>query len=256
LSEFAILRQHNLATVEARLVAQHATVSGIPFRSSKFEDLDAESVVLRAGNTLPVGTVEFVRRAMEVAGIHEPTNFSYPACLDPFLHRRIKQMPIRALDARRFVKPTATKSFTGFVYDPRTAAAAMPAHEQEQVDALRSLPVDTMLWVADEVNWASEYRYYVLQGEIRGAGRYDDWADNAPEPDPAAVKQMVTAMNDSGAAPAAYSLDVGVLDTGETALVECNDAWALGYYRSTLSYRDYVAMLWARWKQLSACALA
>lgn len=52
-------------------------------------------------------------------------------------------------------------------------------------------------------------------------------------------------------APAAFSLDIGVLEPGETALIECNDAWALGYYRGTLSHRDYIDMLWRRWDQIA-----
>jgi hypothetical protein len=41
------------------------------------------------------------------------------------------------------------------------------------------------------------------------------------------VEAMVAAWP---SAPVAYALDVGVLSTGETALVEVNDFWAIGCY--------------------------
>ena len=50
--------------------------------------------------------------------------------------------------------------------------------------------------------------------------------------------------------PIAYSLDIGMLDWGEPALVEVNDAWALGFYKGTLSDKDYIEMLYDRWQQL------
>lgn len=65
------------------------------------------------------------------------------------------------------------------------------------------------------------------------------------------VNEMVWALACTKNAPAAFSLDVGVLDTGETALIECNDAWALGYYKGSLAHKDYIRMLWMRWEQLA-----
>jgi hypothetical protein len=49
--------------------------------------------------------------------------------------------------------------------------------------------------------------------------------------------------------PRAYSLDFGVLRTGETCLVEVNDAYALGHYglQSVL----YARMIDARWEELT-----
>ena len=50
------------------------------------------------------------------------------------------------------------------------------------------------------------------------------------------------------APPAAYSLDFGVLATGETALIEVNDSIALGAYG--LAHNKYARMIEARWKEL------
>jgi hypothetical protein len=48
--------------------------------------------------------------------------------------------------------------------------------------------------------------------------------------------------------PVAYSIDVGVLADGRTALVECNDGFALGNYG--VGARVYAEMHRDRWYQM------
>ena len=60
------------------------------------------------------------------------------------------------------------------------------------------------------------------------------------------VEQMV---KDFVSAPSAYCLDVGVLGTGETALVEMNDAFSIGMYEGMESC--YPELLITRWKELT-----
>jgi hypothetical protein len=57
------------------------------------------------------------------------------------------------------------------------------------------------------------------------------------------IEEMIEAFKPT--APIAYALDVGVLDTGETMVVECNDFWALGTYGlDPLLYTRLAAMRW------------
>ena len=49
---------------------------------------------------------------------------------------------------------------------------------------------------------------------------------------------------------AGFGIDFGLLSTGETALVEMNDGFALGAY--AISARDYTDLLIARWEELMA----
>lgn len=49
-------------------------------------------------------------------------------------------------------------------------------------------------------------------------------------------------------APSAYCLDVGILDTGETALIEINDAFSCGSY--SMSSETYSKLLITRWNEL------
>jgi ATP-grasp domain, R2K clade family 2 len=56
------------------------------------------------------------------------------------------------------------------------------------------------------------------------------------------------ALDAAGAAYAGYAIDFGVLSTGETALVEMNDGFALGAY--AIDSQDYTDLICARWTEL------
>ena len=62
------------------------------------------------------------------------------------------------------------------------------------------------------------------------------------------VKEAIKAFENQGA-PNAYGIDFGVLESGETALVEVNDAYALGAYGIT--GEDYTRLILTRWKELT-----
>lgn len=248
-AEFSIIRQVGTSHVESRVASHYAMTAGVPIADARFEALDAHKDAIASGLVLPVGSVEFVRKAMEFAGISEPENLTYPRVLAQYryLKRNVRQCQAGSVSDGLFVKPVETKAFTGYVV---MDFEKLSEHDFEQHEAFLSLPHETLVWTSTPVAWVSEVRYYVLGGKVVGEGRYDDGEDNAPLPDESMVAEMASLMALSPGAPAAFSLDVGVLDTGETALVECNDAWALGYYKGTLSHRDYMDMLWHRWRQL------
>jgi hypothetical protein len=65
-------------------------------------------------------------------------------------------------------------------------------------------------------------------------------------PDPAAIRAMVDANRPF--APRGYAVDVGVLDTGKTGLVELNDGHSLGDYG--MFPARYARLLEARWCEL------
>ena len=192
---------------------------------------------------MPVGTVNFCRAAMAHQGLWEPLVSTYPEALRPFLRRHIwtgKALQVRASEQRFFVKPLDHKVFTGFVW---------PDGGFDQYQFM-SQPDDLPVWCSDVVSFVSEWRYYVCEGVIVGSGRYDDGPDDAPMPDMEVVDAMLNAYKPE--APAGYSMDVGVLDSGETALVEINDGWgSLGLYKGSCSPRDYLRLLEARWTEIN-----
>ncbi len=193
---------------------------------------------------LPVGTVEFLRACAARLGVTLPEIGAYPDLLRPYL-RRAHRLGVlgeaRGLTVPTFIRPAfAVKAFTGFVFHPS---------DPEDAQRIRGIPHGLPVWLCEPVTWRCEWRYYVVRGEIVGAGRYDpDGADEAPEPDRTIVETWARAYGSQS--PAGYALDAGVLETGETALVEVNDGWALGYYQGTCSPSDYLRLLQARWEEL------
>lgn len=211
------------------------------------ESLPQHRNALASGDMLPVGTVEFVREAMRVAGLTEPPNPGYPDSLAPWLHRKVRLgclADLASLDQPQFIKPAyTTKLFNGFVYDPARLVASLDEHDTEQLRAIGKLPVTTPIWISEVVEFLSEVRYYVMASSISGQGRYDpDGADTAPLPDRQCVERAIAAY----ASPAPFAIDMGVLADGRTALVEVHDAWAIGLYGRALNPKDYYAFL-RRW---------
>lgn len=247
----ALILRQDTQTPEGRVVGQACMLMDITQKVVSLDSLRHHASDLAAG-ALPVGSVEFVREAMRVAGLTEPAPMSYPMELDELLGRRVEPMPLERVRGTCFVKPVQTKLFTGFVWHASAPDSDYTEHDLEQLQALRSLPSATMVWVSSPVAFQCEWRYYVLEGSIIGAARYDpDGADDAPSPDGDTLRCAIQAMASMPSAPAAYALDVGVLACGRTVLVEVNDAWAIGHYARSVTPQDYLRLLATRWRQIA-----
>lgn len=183
------------------------------------------------------GYIGDVWRALDTMGVPRPPSLDYPEVLDPFLCRSVRRMLLRearGLTGRKlFVKPCKQKLFTGFVCEGtfNDQIRMGPYSETEEV------------FVSDPVNFVSEYRCFVLRGDILTARHYKgDWGVSISRK---RVEEAVEAWED---APVAYCLDFGATDKGETVLVEVNDGFALGTYG--LQPTLYAQMLEARWQEM------
>lgn len=190
-------------------------------------------------DSAPVGSVEFVSSLAFLRDCDLPPHLSYPDCLchDRYLRRKVWEGVLGDATGSVFVKPRHDiKRFTG-----------VPLSELPPLPIKPDLPV----WMSEPVEFTSEWRYYILNNEIVGAGRYDDGDDGLAVPD---INDVLAAVADMAAAgaPAGYALDFGVLRDGRTALVEANDGWALGFYRGTCNHVDYARLLHARWQEVIA----
>lgn len=250
---FTILKQTDFPYMETMVAAQVAAVKDIPLLSSSLAGLDSFADVLPTRLVLPVGSVEFVRKAMRLGGFTEPEWDTYPEALQPFLHREIRKIKAGSVLGHWFVKPVRTKSFTGFVYDPLQDTATLNPHDAEQYEVFQSLPAAEEVYIAEPVDFLSEHRFYVCNGQILGSARYDPNEDGNPEPEMPVVLDMVQTFCATPQAPIAFGIDIGVLSTGKTALVEVNDAWALGFYKGSIGYEAYINTLWERWQQICNC---
>lgn len=247
---FNTLILHSWSSYEVRACLAAATTMAAPAlrvvrRAAEALSQDVDD--LAAGAAVPVGSVEFVREAMKLAGISEPDNLSYPVQLQKYLAGSVRQLRAGSVLGRHFVKPLRTKLFTGFVFDSMQDPAELGEHDREQHAAFMALPPDEMVWVAEPVSFAGEWRYYVRDGRVIGRGRYDPGgADDVGEPRAAVVERVLADL------PFEHpcALDFGVLDDGRTVLVEVNDAWAIGLYAEAMPAAEYLDYLLDRWHWL------
>lgn len=236
----------NVSSVETRTISQACMLSnGIEVKRADISDLQHMTDDLNG--FMPVGSVEFIREFMKISGIIEPENISYPSSIKPMYQRKIEKTTAKEaklIDGSYFVKPVTTKLFTGFLMCDREFEDQF---DIEQFAKYATLPQETEVWISEIVNFVSEYRYYVQDKKIIGMARYDqNEYEDAPVPDAYFVKSVV----DSLPFNHPYTVDIGVLDTGESAVVECNDAWAIGLYGKALAPKDYLLFLSNRWQSI------
>ncbi|MFT5682744.1 MAG: hypothetical protein ACI8RZ_003668 [Myxococcota bacterium] len=188
--------------------------------------------------TLVIGRHPTMRAAMQQLAIPIPEPVDYPDCLRGALHRRIWRSTLggaraaAASGASVFVKPARrSKRFTGTILDPACS------------DALSGVSRRTPVWCAEVVQWQGEHRCFVQDGAIVDCRRYSGVGDV----DLGVVAGWADLYARHGA-PRGYAMDCGLLADGTTALVECNDGFALGRYGAEVE--GYVAVLAARWGEV------
>lgn len=165
---------------------------------------------------VPVGTVEFMRRAFDLLGVEHPR---LPRNSD----RTCEEMTLgAALQLREytgwniFLKPKEIKVFTGFV------------HEGYAYSALDGISLDTEVLVYDVFSSpiASEWRVYIYEGEVLDAKNYA--GDFLLTPSRQFIDRAIEKSRPDF--PGTYSMDIGILASGENVVIEFNDFWALGNY--------------------------
>ncbi|MFD8495236.1 ATP-grasp domain-containing protein [Amycolatopsis sp. NPDC059657] len=172
------------------------------------------------------------RLAGELAiGLLEPADDWLPNVPPEFAGRTVAAMSLGeawALDGQAFVKPPSDKGFAAQVYRDGT----------DLREATGSLAEDTPVLVSEVVEFASEYRLFLLDGLVHAASRYATWGRLDPGPRdtvPAEVLEFAGRYlgEHGGELPGAVVLDVGVV-AGRTAIVEANMAWFSEYYMADL----------------------
>ncbi len=228
---------------EEKLVVAELKHRGIPIELYSEKRIRRRQLPLDL-ESLVVGDMPCIAGALQQLSIPEPVPNDYPVSLQEFWQRRIWRSTLSALESRllhgrspaTFAKPAnRSKRFTGCVFE-------------SEFDLFRVYGVSRReeLWCAEIVSWLSEYRVYVVNSEIRSI---DFYAGNAEIPvDRATIERAIDLLAKAGEAYAGYAIDFGVLSTGETALVELNDGFAVGAY--TIDSKNYTDMLLARWQEL------
>lgn len=159
----------------------------------------------------------------------------YPAELADYLKRKIEIKQIVDVENGQFFKPLEEehKLFTPRVKDDSFDCEYL----------LGRIPIDTKVITSDAIAFSSEFRVYVLNGEILDICFYK--GDPLILPNTSEVAKMVKGCWHYSAA---FGLDVGVTLSGETVVVELNDFCCLGNYG--LRPLDYGRSIVARWEQI------
>jgi hypothetical protein len=184
-----------------------------------------------------VGWITQVKRALVNIGITPPSELDYPEDLRPYLRRNVWEGKLNDIYTSPekwpvFVKPVKGKQFDGKLIT-----------SLKDLVGLGDQMEDRKIWCSNPVNFVSEYRCFVRYGKLLDARRYK--GDFRVHPNYTIIESCI---KDYTTHPAAYALDFGVDDKGNTVLVEVNDAFALGSYG--LHFSDYAKMISARWSEL------
>lgn len=159
----------------------------------------------------------------------------YPSELDEFLYREIKEVCIEEVNDGDFFKPLPEdhKMFSPSVKDDTLQCELL----------LGRIPPGHKVLTTRAVNFVSEYRVYVTRGEILDVCFYK--GNPLEFPSSSVIREMVSLVSSKSVS---FSIDVGILESGETALVEMNDFCCLGNYG--LNAREYAFSIANRWDEI------
>ncbi len=228
---------------EEKLVAEEVTRRGIPFECSSIKKLRRRQVPL-SPQTLVVGDIDCLHIALQQLEVPIPKGESYPSVLSHQLHRRVWPSTFGEEEARfhssfpdpMFIKPQVRrKLFTGKIVE-----------REDDFEELSGISALEPVVCSDVVTWMAEYRVYVIEDEVRAVDHYA--GDAASSLDLDVVREGIRLLAESGESYAGYGIDYGILESGQTALVELNDGFSLGAY--SIDSATYTDLLIARWEEL------
>jgi len=226
---------------EEKVVAQRLLLCGQTYTIASLSQLQRQRVDVRDAG-LVVGTLPFIKAALQQSKVSMPVDNTYPDILSDLLCRKVLKLPLyKVLDEIEqggvcFVKPAdRPKLFTGYVL---RSGDDYP---------IKHVPRREMVWRSEVVRWVSEWRFYIVCGQIQAKACYDGDPDVVP--DEAMVVEAVRRLATTGTYTEHHAIDFGVLDDGRTALVECNEGLAIGAYEG-VEPDVYLKMLAGRWQEL------
>lgn len=236
------------SSFETRACAQGAMLFDNPINVMKinYDDLEKVQDILKEDSCLPVGSVEFISQCLKLSGKEIPENISYPKELQKYLKRNMVSMNVSDFLKNRyehiFVKPQKTKLFTGFCF--KISNIYQNEDHAYYHQELLSLNPQEMLWVSPVVEIDQEWRCYVQNRTLIGYARYDQ-----NENEDTLNLDLVHEMIKECSIDHPYTIDLGAYKS-DNFLMECNDAWAIGFYYGAMKPKDYLLYLWERWKTI------
>ena len=184
-------------------------------------------------NAIPVGGVDFIRAWLRVfKGIPFENAIEVPPVLrtDEFLKRKYSIVPVKDIPrtGQYFIKDATEQKRFLYKGDMRFGISDemfLPV-PKGFVLSFR-FDHDHLYQVSEIVNILSEYRVYVLQGDIRAVTAFD--GNPLVFPDTDLIRRAVDAYSAQPDSPRSFSLDIMVTPRG-TAITEVHNFASLGLY--------------------------
>jgi hypothetical protein len=199
-------------------------------RLTSFEEVESGKFDTLIRSHLFVGSVDFMtevfKRAGKIIGSMQP----YQSSVSKLLLEAKSEI---ASGKKLFIKPVQNKLFTGMVFDLMTLSTLDKYPNDTRV--LVSLPFESKI--------IAECRCYVRFNKIVDVRNYS--GDFTVIPDIKWTENIVKNLIDF---PSAYTIDVCLLENGQTEVVEFNDMWAIGNYG--IDNSDYYKLLRERYFEI------
>lgn len=191
---------------------------------------------LKEERPMPIGSVEYMEYFFDLYGIEKPLPLH---CTSNLMQNKYQVYESKYdITYPAFIKPNLdVKKFTGFVAKSVKDLDLYPELGDWDGPYFVRKPFISPI--------ISEWMVFVHKGRIINCSYYNG-SNPRRFPDPWSIGYLVERYINP---PVAYTIDVAVLDSGETVLVEFNDMWAIGPYGCNED--DYFGMLKDRWNEIS-----
>lgn len=205
-----------------------AIESGFDYKLVSYEEVESGKWDNLIKTNLFVGSVEFMRMVFSRVGLEDvrlPRNSNRE-----FQIMELGEVRRRSKNGERwFIKPIEIKLFTGFILDEMVNTSIQNIPDSCKVMVYK--PLDEIL---------SEWRVYVGEDRIWDMKNYS--GDLFKTPSEKYIKSIIKENSDF---PISYTIDVGILESGEEVVIEFNDMWAIGNYG--IPNDEYLSLLKRRY---------
>ena len=192
-----------------------AIETGQDYRLTTFEEVQSGKFNLLIKNNLFVGSVEFMKEVFSKVGkedVRVPENSNRDCKVMTLGEAKL----ISKSGKNIFIKPFDIKLFTGFVLDQMIHMS------------ISDIPDETMVMVYEVFKSPikSEFRCYIHRNRVEDIRNYS--GDLFCCPNEEYLNSIVE--SNKNKFPIAYTIDIGILESGENVVIEYNDMWAIGNY--------------------------
>ena len=192
-----------------------AIETGQDYRLTTFEEVQSGKFNLLIKNNLFVGSVEFMKEVFSKVGkedVRVPENSNRDCKVMTLGEAKL----ISKSGKNIFIKPFDIKLFTGFVLDQMIHMS------------VSDIPDETMVMVYEVFSSPikSEFRCYIHRNRVEDIRNYS--GDLFCYPNEEYLNSIIDSNRNKF--PIAYTIDIGILESGENVVIEYNDMWAIGNY--------------------------